>query len=134
MSARIDPVKQAIEIFLKIKQEVRDNSSLGSRLRARAREMPELMESIGLISTLSFCYAKKNGEGEEARSYELFLKALLLHLRELGFLNKDVEEALNKPAETLNELYPKAGTVMPFLRPFLIEFKRLCEAEWRSTK
>ncbi len=125
-------MKQAIEIFLEIKQEVGSNNDLGSKLRTRAREIPEFMESMGLIPALSLCYAKKR-DGVEARSYELFLKAVLRYLKELGFLSKDVDKALNEPAETLNELYPKATTAIPFLRPFLIEFKRLCEAEWKAS-
>ena len=127
------PVKHAIDIFLQIKGEVGGDEELGSDVRARAREVPELMESCGLIPALSFCYAKAKEEGR-GRSYKLYLKAVLTYLKEIGLMESDVDDALNNPAETLNELYSKAFIALPLLRPFLVEFKRLCEATWESKR
>ncbi|RLE67383.1 MAG: type III-B CRISPR module-associated protein Cmr5 [Thermoprotei archaeon] len=142
-----DPIKLAVDIFLKIKEEIKkpqknkekstmeETEELGSKLRARAREIPELIESIGLVPALSFCYAKAKGEGEDAKAYMLYLKAILIYLiDELKLLDTSIDDALENPAETLEKLYSLSHVVVPLLRPFLIEFKRLCEATWVSIK
>lgn len=134
MTARMNPVKMAMDVFLEIKREVKQNEKLGSRLRTRAREVPELIKDVGLIPALSFCYAKAKGEGEEAKAYELYLKAILSYLKNLGVLGIDVNEALDKPAETLENLYSASPIIKPLLTPFLIEFKRLCEATWKPER
>ncbi len=130
MAVKINPVKIAMDIFLEIKQEINQNERLGSKLRTRAREIPELVEDIGLIPALSFCYAKANGKGEETKAYKLYLKAVLSYLKNLRII-ENVNEALDKPAETLRRLYIASPIIKPLLILFFIEFKRLCEATWK---
>jgi CRISPR type III-B/RAMP module-associated protein Cmr5 len=126
------PIELAVEIFLKIKSEVKDES-IGSKLRHRAREIPELIVSMGLIPTLSYCFAKANS-GEEVEPYRLYLRAILDYLCSLKFLKEDSEEALNKSVETIKNLSSISSVVTLFLNPFLIEFKRLCEATWKPER
>ncbi len=63
----IDPIKEAIQVFMNIKEKVIDkfedkekSEEIGSKLRARAREIPEMMLELGLVPTLSYCLAKAN--------------------------------------------------------------------------
>jgi len=123
-------IELAVDVFLKIKSEV-ESKSIGPKLRQRAREIPELIESMGLIPALSYCFAKANSSGDEAEPYKLYLRVILDYLHSLKFLEEDPEKAFNNSVETIKKLYPISSVVTPLLRPFLIEFKRLCEATWK---
>ncbi len=125
---KLDPLGEAIRIFMEIKQEVGPNEELGSELRTRARQIPELIEELGLIPALSFCFAK----AKENKSYELYVKAMLRYLKDLQVITKDPNDAFSNPDGILNEIHPKSTIIVQLLRPFLIEFKRLCEATWRA--
>jgi len=127
------PIELVVDIFLKIKSEVEDKS-IGPKLRQRAREIPELIESMGLIPALSYCFAKANSGGKEAEPYKLYIRAILEYLNSLKFLEEDLESVFNNSVETIKKLYPISSVVTPLLRPFLIEFKRLCEATWKPEK
>ena len=147
MSAqRLNPVELAIEIFTKIREEVGEDRVLGSKLRHRAREGPELIRSMGLIPTLSFYYAKARnallGEGRsEERAYALYLKAIMSYLEKIGLV-KDVSHIFSsqsRPSDkevlsVLDELSGKSLIAARLLNPFLIEFKRLCEAVWERER
>jgi CRISPR type III-B/RAMP module-associated protein Cmr5 len=147
---RLNPVGLAIEIFTKIREEVGENRELGSKLRHRAREGPELIRSMGLIPTLSFYYAKARdallgGGGSEERAYALYLKAIMSYLEKIG-LAKNVssifssqsrpsdKEVHDKLISVLNELSGKSLIAARLLNPFLVEFKRLCEAVWERER
>lgn len=57
------PVEEAIEVFLDVKRKVvRKDEDLGSKLRTRSHEMPEIMLELGLVPALSFCLAKAKVE------------------------------------------------------------------------
>lgn len=159
-----DPIRLAIELFLETKKEALEEArsmvaketkgektirkeeieerarkrverELGPKLRTRAREMPELVESIGLVPALSFYYAKAKDKREESIAYRLYLRAILRYLTEgLGVLDLSIDDALNSPAETLEKLYPLSSVAASLLRPFLVEFKRLCEASWKAER
>lgn len=66
MQAKIDPTREAIQVFLEIKKTVIDHlegdksEEVGSKLRTRAREIPEMIVEMGLIPTISYCIAKAN--------------------------------------------------------------------------
>ncbi len=129
-----DPIYSALEIFSKIAEEA-NRSNAGSKLRARAREVIGLIEEAGLVPTLSFFYSKKDKEAE--KGYELMLRAILEYLKKLNIITKNVETLLsnhNEMIETLKELRGKSSIISPLLRPFLIEFKRLCEALWEEER
>lgn len=129
---KVDPTKAAIEIFIEISSKVK-NKDIGSELRTRARDIPQMIENIGIIPTLSFCYAKSRDEDATSKAYELYLKAILKYLNRIGIID-DVNQALQEPIETLNRIYNKVRTIGPLLRPFLIEFKRLAEAKYKPKK
>ena len=151
MSAqRLNPVGLAIEIFTKIREEVGEDRVLGSKLRHRAREGPELIRSMGLIPTLSFYYAKARealvgGGDKEERAYALYLMAIMSYLEKIGLV-KDVshvfssqsrpsdKEVHEKLISVLDELAGKSLIAARLLNPFLIEFKRLCEAVWERER
>lgn len=151
MSAqRLNPVELAIEIFAKVREEVGEDRVLGSKLRHRAREGPELIRSMGLIPTLSFYCAKARealmgGGGGEERAYALYLMAIMSYLEKIGLV-KDVssifgsqsrpsdKEVHGKLISVLNELTGKSLIAARLLNPFLIEFKRLCEAVWERER
>jgi CRISPR type III-B/RAMP module-associated protein Cmr5 len=147
---RLNPVELAIEIFTKIREEVGEDRELGSKLRHRAREGPELIRSMGLIPTLSFYYAKARkalvgGGDREEKAYALYLMAMMSYLEKIG-LAKNVssifssqsrqsdKEVHDKLINVLNELTGKSLIAARLLNPFLVEFKRLCEAVWERER
>lgn len=130
-SKSLDPVRAAIEIFIKIRDEVGSEKE-GSKLRARSRDAPEMFESMGLIPALSFFYSKKDN-----KDYRLMLKAILLYLKKIGVVSsgQDVDALISNPRQMVDELqnlFEKSKAILPILRPFLVEFKRLCEASWEA--
>lgn len=137
-----DPVLAAITIFKDVRKEIEElektnkkrRDEIGSKLRARARDVPELIEELGLVPALSFLYSKRADY-----DYRLMLKAILLYLQKTGVLSSryDVNAMIEEGrAEDLNmvdflvNLRNKSSAIVPLLRPFLVEFKRLCEATW----
>ena len=141
MGARAaDPVGSALRIFLEVREEVEKAElekaeELGSKLRSRAREVAELIDEVGLVPTLSFLYSKKHTD--EWKACRLVLKAVLDYLGELKVINRKVDEWDKDPqaaAEDLLKLLNMSRALTPLLRPFFIEFKRLCEASWKPER
>lgn len=148
---RLNPVNLAISMFTQIRNEIGEDETLGSKLRHRAREGPELIKSLGLIPTLSFYYAKARdamvGKGDkESKAYALYLEAVLLYLEEVKIVKGIRDIFSQKPAEgsekeihekmvnTLKDISGKSYIAAKLLKPFLIEFKRLCEAVWERER
>uniref|UniRef100_A0A7C1GKB9 CRISPR type III-B/RAMP module-associated protein Cmr5 n=1 Tax=Thermofilum adornatum TaxID=1365176 RepID=A0A7C1GKB9_9CREN len=168
---KVGPVELALEIFKEIAENDVKSEKIGSKLRTRAREGPELMRTMGLIPTLSFYYAKAqdalltSNKEPEPVAYMLYLKAILLYLEKIGiiqnasqvfYLQKEIEELQNKKDASkdgknkqieekrnqlkrnmlsiLDNLLNKSSVAKNLLDPYLIEFKRLCEATWEREK
>jgi CRISPR type III-B/RAMP module-associated protein Cmr5 len=168
---KVGPVELALEIFKEIAENDVKSENIGSKLRTRAREGPELMRTMGLIPTLSFYYAKAQDalltskKEPEPVAYMLYLKAILLYLEKIGIiqnasqvfnLQKEIEELQNKKDASrdgrnkqieekrnqikrnmlsiLDDLLKKSSVAKNLLDPYLIEFKRLCEATWEREK
>lgn len=168
---KVGPVELALEIFKEIAENDVKSEKIGSKLRTRAREGPELMRTMGLIPTLSFYYAKaqdallSSNKEPEPVAYMLYLKAILLYLEKIGiiqnasqvfYLQKEIEELQNKKDASrdernkqieekrnqikqnmlsiLDDLLNKSSVAKNLLDPYLIEFKRLCEATWEREK
>ncbi len=59
-----DPIREAIRVFMDVKENVIDKlntskiNEVGSKLRTRAREVPEMILELGLVPTLSYCLSK----------------------------------------------------------------------------
>lgn len=137
---RANPVSKAIQYFSKLHQKI--DNELGRRLRARARELPSMIENIGLIPTLSFCYGKAEAETyksiynsycseekidveKEKGGYGLYLLLALLYLRDLGLINDDM---LKNPIDAFGKLCEESSIASRLLMPYLLEIKRLAEA------
>jgi len=159
-SEKLDPVRFALEIFAEIEKDVKsmkDESEVGSKLRTRAREGPELIRTMGLIPVLSFYYSKarealQGKGGPEERAYMLYLKAILLYLDKIGIIGgasdifaprsteagegakSDLENIHSRLINILQDLSGKSHVAAKLLTPYLIEFKRLCEAVWESER
>jgi len=70
-----DPIKVSIDlfdsiygsIFKKLKEipEIKEVTNMEASLRARSREMPSLIQEIGLIGALSYCFSKGSEDYNE---------------------------------------------------------------------
>ncbi|MFN3805280.1 MAG: type III-B CRISPR module-associated protein Cmr5 [Pyrobaculum sp.] len=134
MSAKpVDPIAAAIEIFLEIKKKIdedKEKDNVGSKLRSRAREVGELIEEVGLVPALSFLYSKRGDKKKDNKDYEYMFEAIWKYLHRLKFVKNANMDNIDEVIKELDELVGRSYVVLPLLRPFLIEFKRLCEATW----
>jgi CRISPR type III-B/RAMP module-associated protein Cmr5 len=142
----IDPIKRAINDFEILKKMIPEDE-LRSKFRARARAFPGLIESVGLISALSFCYAKSThdiykevlnsfsefkqlkGGFEEKKSHGLYLYLTLNYLNHIGLID---QKDLEKPVEALKKLCEKSNIAVRLLIPYLAQIKRLSEAVFKE--
>jgi CRISPR type III-B/RAMP module-associated protein Cmr5 len=152
-----NPVKDAINIYNEVyekflKELVSDKKpqDTESSLRARAREMPSLLQETGLLGVYSFCFGKgneyykefieyledrnqeklKNLKNETKVGYTIYLYLILRGIKGSGIIDvddKDPESFFNK----INEA-SKIKIVEKLLLPYLTEIKRLCEGTLRS--
>ncbi|MEM2914639.1 MAG: type III-B CRISPR module-associated protein Cmr5 [Halobacteria archaeon] len=136
-----DPIKAGIEDMKVIMSLIAENESLDGKFRARARSLPSLINEIGLVPTLSFCYGKAEKEvyenvkkcfyenrkidkgDEEKKGYALYLLITLNYLKKLGLITS-TEDVV----EVLKQLSGKGEITYRLLRPYLLQIKRLAEA------
>ena len=139
------------EIIYKLYDEgMRD---LGKSFRSRAREVPSFLYEVGLISGLSFIYAKTDDANKGI--YRIFLNYLErktedlkksedlkeLNSREGGYaaylylllleasrLVPDRELNPKDPLSCIKTLEELDRPLIPLLMPYLLEIKRLAEA------
>ena len=135
----LNPIDKSIEYFGKIQTLI--DEKIGRSLRARARALPGMMESVGLIPTLSFCYGKAKRETyneilkrwpnnpievkEEEGGYAIYLLLSLLYLRDLGIID---DEEMKDPIKAFKKLLTKGAIATRLLMPYVVEIKRLAEA------
>lgn len=139
----VNPIAKAIEYFTVLQRKLGD-TELGRKFRARAREIPGMIESIGLVPALSFCYGKAGAktykdtleswfsEGRQVKGdyekvgYSLHLLLTLLYLKDL----KLIEESMVKnPIDAFRKLSREPLPITSkLLMPYLAEIKRLTEA------
>jgi len=138
-----NPIRKAIEYFSKLHRKLESKEELGKAFRSRTRSLPSMIETIGLVPTLSFCYGKAEAKtydnilgswlseskieaDKEKGGYALYLLLTLLYLKDLelidGSMLKDPIKGLQKLSE---EQLPIASKL---LMPYLVEIKRLAEA------
>lgn len=143
---KIELIKVAINDFIVIQNYIGDRKDTAKSFRARCREVPSLIDSIGLVPTLSFCYAKagkkeytrvvneinktqkRGGSGDKGsveEGYAIYLYFILKTIRSLGFIG-DVE--VNNPIEALKKILDNERIVASIIRPYMIQLKRLAEA------
>lgn len=145
-----EPLKAAIEDMKVITSLIGENSKLEEKFRTRMRSLSSLINEVGIVPTLSFCYGKagenvyrqvkdhfykneKIGErNEEERnekvSYALYLFIALNYLKELGLISQTdhVIDALNQL------LFGKCEIASKLLQPYLLQLKILTEALFES--
>ncbi|MCS6785259.1 MAG: type III-B CRISPR module-associated protein Cmr5 [Candidatus Caldarchaeum sp.] len=138
-----ETVKRALDSLTEVENFNQKNNKIGKAYRTRARSIPSSVYENGLLSTLSFLYAKATKEiyekilqgdpskladdSHEKVAYALYLKHLLKHLCNSDDRKKYVEnprEFMKFLAENPHELM----VVQSLLKPFLIELKHLAEA------
>ncbi len=137
-----DPAEKAIEYFGKIQSMI--NKDIGEVLRARARTLPGMIESVGLVPSLSFCYGKATNKTfekvkkawecwpnskievkKEEGGYAIYLLLSLLYLKDLGIISN---EEIKEPIKVFKKILTKESITARLLMPYLIEVKRLVEA------
>ncbi len=178
MTMIADPIRrEAIRVFMDVKEKVIDKlntgkiSEVGSKLRTRAREVPEMILELGLVPTLSYCLSKagvnnilkvikvmkgdseqlediKNVESEKL-AYALYTYVLLhylsltmgkvsnVELRIEDLVNEnDVNRASNMITRYMEALMESSAKslIHRLLQPYLLQFKRLCEATFEPER
>ena len=170
MANTVDAIREATQAFLSIKEKVVDKlddgkgEEVGSKLRTRAREVPEMILELGLVPTLSYCLAKSNVDSikrivsiierdssvdelknikTEELAYALYTYALLkyivtivggLRIEAFADMNKkEISSRLLKYLEELADASAKAQ-LHELLQPYLLQFKRLCEAVYKPER
>jgi CRISPR-associated protein (Cas_Cmr5). len=152
-------VKKSIELFDRIYTSIRKPqedekkvSNLESSLRARSREMPSLIQEIGLIGALSYCFSKGNEYYAEIikiiedksnkdkikeyaektnAGYSIYLYILLKAINHTKILQVEVDkpyEAIKQLSQNLN----KTRIIERMIMPYLLQIKRLCEGTLRK--
>ena len=152
----MNPVQRAIEDFGKLHDLIKEgverdllDRKVGQSFRARARSMIGMIDDIGLVPALSFCFAnatksvydrvvKAWREGWDALTeqektatieaeeggYAFYLFLALSYLHDIGVLKSDAAQ----PVEALGELAEVQTLAAKLLVPYCIEVKRLAEA------
>lgn len=144
----IDAVKDAVDTFneiYKLLASCTNKPKISRSLRSRSREIPEMISEYGIIPILSFCYAKAgndtyrkvlnainsmncNLDDSEDVGYALYLYAILKEIKKFGLIgNANEQDPLNF-ISTLSNEPEKLIVIEKLLYPYLIQFKRLCEA------
>ncbi|MEM0050194.1 MAG: type III-B CRISPR module-associated protein Cmr5 [Candidatus Bathyarchaeia archaeon] len=136
-----EPTRAAVEDMKVITSLIGENKRLGGKFRTRTRSLPSLINEVGIVPTLSFCYGKagekiygqvenhfykieKIEEGnEEEVGYALYLFIALNYLKELGLIDQT-----ERVIEALDQLFGKCEIASKLLRPYLLQVKRLAEA------
>ncbi|MEM0010392.1 MAG: type III-B CRISPR module-associated protein Cmr5 [Nitrososphaerota archaeon] len=126
----------------------KEESKVGESFRSRCRELPSLIEDVGLIPALSFCYAKAKKDIYEKirnalrnaskiddanyteKGYGIYLYFVLKRLKDL----KLIEEAhLDEPVTALEEIGKgKQRVASKLLRPYIVQMKKLSEAVFKG--
>lgn len=145
-----DHVLSAIKDFedLLSSLEKKEDSEVGKSFRSRCRELPSLIEDVGLVPALSFCYAKakkatyekiksilKKGDkiddkDDMEKGYGIYLYFVLKRLKDLKLI---AEDQLDDPIKALEELQKgKQRVANRLLRPYIGQMKKLSEAIFRA--
>ncbi|MGC8870867.1 MAG: type III-B CRISPR module-associated protein Cmr5 [Brevinematia bacterium] len=154
---KIEVVKYPVEIFDEVYDKIlrhavqRDKfpKEMEKSLRQRSREIPSLIQEIGLIGALSYCFSKgykyypqildalkgvqriDDLAKETDAGYSIYLYFLLRGIEQIKILDVDH----TKPYEAIKELsnnLDRARIIERLIMSYLVEIKRLCEGSLRS--
>lgn len=149
MSLSEEVTRYAIDSIKRIRSAIDKmggREEFGSAFRGRSRELPELIESIGLLPSLTFSYAKAGkivyegvcnlidtGSINEKALEELdktkFGYSSYLH-EVLYYIEKRMAKDVNHkdPITSFEKIYGKSQIIKQLLMPYLLEVKKLAEA------
>jgi len=155
-----DPIKMAIEnydfVYKNFLKKVIENSGKISDVekstRARSRELPSLIQELGLLGVLSYYYGKSEKENYslliqflEKKSqerdipdntkmgYAVILYLALRGIEALNIIKIDYKDPYSSITElNKEENLNKVAVIEKLLIPYLVEIKRLCEGTLRS--
>lgn len=141
---------EAIKDFEKLFELLKRNpkSDVGKSFRTRCREMPNLIDELGFVPAMTFCYAKSTHknyqdivkafkqnehiEPDEStkKGYAVYLFLVLNRLQRLNLLlDKDVEN----PLSALERLSAgRSWLASKSIRVYLLQLKKLSEAVFES--
>jgi hypothetical protein len=159
-----ESVNNAVELFdivyEKIFKEFKAEKapSIETSLRQRSREMPSLIQEIGIIGALSYCFAKGNeyypelinilesdGKTKEQEmknvlskikkepdaGYSVYLYILLKAIDNTNLLKVDIKDPYSV-IKNFSQNLDKAKIIERAIIPFLLQIKRLCEGMLRA--
>jgi len=138
----IDSATKDFSRLYAVQLKENSKSKVGNSFRARCRELVPMIEEIGLVPSLSYCYAKakqnifqevtKSFESNQQidekedteKGYAIFLYLVFRRLAELGI----IEGVDAKIIENLGKLEKKEQLASKLIKEYLIQLKRLSEA------
>ncbi|MEM3383315.1 MAG: type III-B CRISPR module-associated protein Cmr5 [Nitrososphaerales archaeon] len=128
--------------------ENKEQSEIGKSFRSRCREIPSLIEDVGLVPALSFCYAKASkdiyekvkselrkggkidGNNPTEKGYGIYFYLMLKRLKELKLIE---ETYLDDPIKALEKISEgKERVANRLLRPYIVQMKKLSEAVFKA--
>ena len=128
--------------------ENKEKSKVGTSFRSRCREIPSLIEDMGLVPALSFCYAKagkdtyndmksmlRNGgkitdKNHVERGYGIYFYFVLKRLKELKLIE---DTHLDEPIKALEELgQGKERVASRLMKSYIVQLKKLSEAVFKA--
>jgi CRISPR type III-B/RAMP module-associated protein Cmr5 len=149
-------IKYAVEIFDEIYNKILEHiiqrdepPEMEKSLRQRSREIPSLIQEIGLIGALSYCFSKGykyynqilDALKEEKKvddlakgtdvGYSMYLYFLLRGMEQIKILDVNHTNPY-EVIKTLSENLNQVGIMERLIMPYLVEIKRLCEGSLRS--
>ncbi|MEM2351496.1 MAG: type III-B CRISPR module-associated protein Cmr5 [Thermoproteota archaeon] len=144
----LSAIKDFENLLRSLEKEKKEESKVGESFRSRCRELPSLIEDVGLVPALSFCYAKaKEDYYKEVREalnkehkidddnhiekgYGIYLYFVLKRLRDLKLIE---DKHLDEPIIALEEIgRGKQRAAGRLLRPYIVQMKKLSEAIFRA--
>jgi CRISPR type III-B/RAMP module-associated protein Cmr5 len=160
----LESINNAIDLFdtvyEKIFKEFKTEKvpSIETSLRQRSREMPSLIQEIGIVGALSYCFAKGNKyypelinileskdkskeqetkdvlskiKKEPDAGYSVYLYILLKAIDDTKLLQINVKDPYSA-IKNLSQNLDKARIVERAIMPYLLQIKRLCEGMLRA--
>jgi hypothetical protein len=162
----LESVNNAVELFDIIYEKIfkefktEEAPSIETSLRQRSREMPSLIQEIGIIGALSYCFAKGNEyypelinilesddrskelemknvlskiKKEPDAGYSVYLYILIKAIDNTRLLKVDIKDPYSI-IKNLSQNVDKARIVERAIMPHLLQVKRLCEGMLRKAK
>ncbi len=142
LSQGLDPLSNAVSIFRRIAEDLalfrssKEGERMGSRIRARLRDLPTMVRTFGLAASVAYLCSKRScGEGKN--EYDYVLDALERYMRTIGYMQGGESGRSSCECETLIEAALNADndpSRFEMILDFLVAMKRLAEARWEEAE